>query len=741
PTARVRRNITAPARGGVIPGHNALAAAALTPAATDDALPLLAFALRELYDRHAGTRQLTIAHYRSLGDEKEGLSPLENAVRRRADEVLEAAKPAPEDLKALKDAFVPAMVRVNAAGEYVRQPARLDTLPVRAHPLIERLAKARLLIVRREGADTVVEVAHEALLRKWRRLRAWLDEEREFLMGKDQLERDLHDWDKAPEAQKADALLTGLKLTRARAWLVEKPHQLSDAERRFIRDSIDHHEAIRRRQERFQRYVRLGAVAGALVLGVAAAIAFWQRSIAERNYATAVAAAANIVNVVDLSTDSFAINPQMAQNLLDVTRDTFGKLLAEKEDPVAIRAQVQLLEVRARSYLVLGDLQAALAAAKEANERARGFAAKDPDNVEWQTIIAKSYRRLGDIGQDAGTLDAALEARLAWKAVAEKLARRFPQDKARQADLAFSLEKLGDTLRRQGRIDETLAVYRPAKEILQKLTDEEPDKPNWRLELGFAHERMSDMLRAKGDFAAAVVESTAYRGAFETLTKKDPSNTYWQRGLGLGNQRLGDSLLGAGDHDGALQRFTEYNGIAAGLVRIDQTNMDWKRDWAVSFAKLGEAHLAKQRPQDAIESYHQYHKIATELSERDAKNTTWRHDKAVSHVLVGDALLALSKPDDALKEYRQFNAIAKELHARNTSSASARRSLALSHHRIAEVHRLQGRLPDALEGFQACLSLDATDMLANPTFLRPAKLNDECRRKIEETKAQIAGNR
>jgi hypothetical protein len=50
----------------------------------------------------------------------------------------------------------------------------------------------------------MVEVAHEALLRKWPLLRGWLDEEREFLIGKDQLEQDLLDWEKAPP-QKTEA--------------------------------------------------------------------------------------------------------------------------------------------------------------------------------------------------------------------------------------------------------------------------------------------------------------------------------------------------------------------------------------------------------------------------------------------------------------------------------------------------------------------------------------------------------
>ena len=138
-------------------------------------------------------------------------------MRKAADEVLAEAKPADDELTALREAFVPAMVRVNDQGEYVRRPARLDELPAKAQPLLERLAKARLLIVRQDGDARVVEVAHEALLRKWPLLRSWLDSARAFLIGKQQLEQDLRDWEQAAEADKAGALLTGPEAQSRRA--------------------------------------------------------------------------------------------------------------------------------------------------------------------------------------------------------------------------------------------------------------------------------------------------------------------------------------------------------------------------------------------------------------------------------------------------------------------------------------------------------------------------------------------
>jgi WD40 repeat protein len=268
PLARVRDIIEGPAHVAGLTVDDALVSAAMNDAATDDALPLLAFALRELYDRFGRNKHLTLEAYSAMGDDTGQLSPLENAVRRKADEVLAAAKPTAEDLQALKEAFIPAMVRVNSEGEYVRRPARFEALSLLARPLIERLAKARLLIIQKEQEVTIVEVAHEALLRKWPLLRGWLDEEREFLIGKDQLERDLLDWDNAPANQKTEALLSGLKLTRARSWWVTKPLQLTEHERRFIQASIDHHEAEAARREKLRRRIQQASVSAALILAV-----------------------------------------------------------------------------------------------------------------------------------------------------------------------------------------------------------------------------------------------------------------------------------------------------------------------------------------------------------------------------------------------------------------------------------------------------------------------------------------
>jgi WD40 repeat protein len=154
---------------------------------TADALPLLAFTLRELYERYGGDRRLEIKEYEALGQ-------LEGAVRRVADGVIEAMQPHAEDLIALREAFVPMMVQVSVQDTFVRRRAVWDALPIRARPLLERFIAARLLVSSGEGGRRLVEVAHEALFLAWPRLEGWLREDRDRLRLLRDLQRAAQDW-------------------------------------------------------------------------------------------------------------------------------------------------------------------------------------------------------------------------------------------------------------------------------------------------------------------------------------------------------------------------------------------------------------------------------------------------------------------------------------------------------------------------------------------------------------------
>lgn len=181
------RVIEGPARLADVKLEDGLVQTLVRDASTDDALPLLAFSLRELYEHYGEDRRLEIREYEQVGR-------LEGSVRRAADGAIAAAQPDPAELQALREAFVPAMVRVNAEGDYTRRRALWLDLPPRAHRLLQRFVEARLLVSRQEAGERVVEVSHEALLRNWPRLRRWLREDRNNLRLLEEVRRAAEEW-------------------------------------------------------------------------------------------------------------------------------------------------------------------------------------------------------------------------------------------------------------------------------------------------------------------------------------------------------------------------------------------------------------------------------------------------------------------------------------------------------------------------------------------------------------------
>jgi TPR repeat protein len=239
PSDLLPKIIEGPAGVAAILVEEGLAARIVADVQSTAALPLLAFALRELYDRHGKEHKLTIASYESLGDPGSKLSPIENVIRRKAEDVLKLSAPSDSEIVALRQVFIPHLVRIRDDGTYVRQPAPVRDLPAEALRLVDAFVGARLLTKRKENeaSDVLIEVSHEALFKAWPLLEGWLVTERDFLVGKSQLAQALVAWDTAPANLKHEALLQGLALRRALEWYLTRRSGLTKSEIDFIEAS------------------------------------------------------------------------------------------------------------------------------------------------------------------------------------------------------------------------------------------------------------------------------------------------------------------------------------------------------------------------------------------------------------------------------------------------------------------------------------------------------------------------
>jgi hypothetical protein len=86
-----------------------------------------------------------------------------------------------------------------------------------------------------ESAETFAEVAHEAIFRRWDKLRTWIAMEREFLSWRSGVEAARCSWLAAPCDLKRDALLMGFAFKQASSWLANRGEDVPRPDREFIK--------------------------------------------------------------------------------------------------------------------------------------------------------------------------------------------------------------------------------------------------------------------------------------------------------------------------------------------------------------------------------------------------------------------------------------------------------------------------------------------------------------------------
>jgi len=180
------------------------------------ALPLLSHALLETWKRRAGHR-LTLKGYADAGG-------VHGAIAHTAESVY-------QNLSLSEQTIVRnILLRLTEFGEGTedtRRRASFDELmshvedadDVRA--VLNTLAEARLVTLSENSA----EVAHEALIREWPKLREWLSQDREGIILHRQLTDAAHEWELLE--RDADSVYRGARLAQANEWLALNPNALN----------------------------------------------------------------------------------------------------------------------------------------------------------------------------------------------------------------------------------------------------------------------------------------------------------------------------------------------------------------------------------------------------------------------------------------------------------------------------------------------------------------------------------
>ncbi|WP_426197358.1 winged helix-turn-helix domain-containing protein [Massilia sp. DWR3-1-1] len=562
--AEIAQMVRQPARAaGLRFGTRAIDGAALDDelcaAARDrpDALPLLQYCLEELYRQRTDDNTLSFAVYQQLGG-------IDGAIGARAEQVLTG-------LGAGQIAALPHVLSllVQVAEDELAVTARpapwsaLASAP--AEDLVKALVDARLVTSSLHAGTAVFGLAHEALLRRWPRVVAWVDSHRQSLQVRTRIAASAARWDK--HGRSRDLLLPrGLQANQAKLLRQDSALGLEPLTGAYIDASL-------RRVRRGETVrVVIFSVMSALAL-LALALSVFARS-AQREAEQHRNEAEGLMSFM-LGDFVERLRPLGRLDLLDSVsnralvyladgrHEASGAALAQRAKALQVLSEVKMARgdaAGAESALLLGRdiLQRQLAASphdaallKSAGANAFWLGQLHFDRSDWTVALRyfTQYRQFADRQAAAAPddMDGVIEQSYAHSSVGsaalgdgqtalavEEFARsvalkttllaQAPNNDKLAADLANSLSWQASAQAKLGKLDAARELYQREVGIMRKLHEASPANAGWTQRYGFALSHQGEMNEALGLRMLARDDYAHAATLLRTIVNRDASN-------------------------------------------------------------------------------------------------------------------------------------------------------------------------------------------------------------------------
>ncbi|HEX2620952.1 MAG TPA: protein kinase, partial [Phototrophicaceae bacterium] len=320
------------------------------------ALPLLQYALTELYERRNG-RALVLHAYHEIGGTM-------GALARRADELF--AGLGKDGQEAARQMFLRLVTLGEGTEDTRRRALQSELLELGKNRgmmemALDAFGRYRLLTFDNDPQtrQSTVEVAHEALIRQWSRLRDWLNTSRDDLRSQRRVTGLTQDW--LESGKDSGYLARGNRLDQLETWYKNTTLALTENERNYMEAALALREKeLTAEQERQRRENELE-----------------QRS---RNRLRALVAVLAVAALVASILSVFAVSQNLAAQAAQKDADA-ARLAAEDS---ADEAGALALAANARSALTENDPMLSIALAHAASD------AYQPAPVEVVRVLANA---------------------------------------------------------------------------------------------------------------------------------------------------------------------------------------------------------------------------------------------------------------------------------------------------------------------------------------------------------------
>ncbi len=730
-----------------------------------DMLPLLQLALNRLFEARVsigGETRLTYAAFEALG----GLAGIIDREAERAISGLGESELA-ELPRLLRQLVTATAADAGDSGSLATRTVPLAAAAASdsARRLIDSLVAARILLVSGEGHGAGVQLAHQRVVADWQRARGLIAANRDFYRVRDEVEAQRRRWEAA--AHTRDRLIgRGVLLAEAESMAARFGDELLPETRAFIA-------ASGRRARARQRFVAAAAAVFALLAVSASGAGFFawhEEQRAARSLAAAKGAVSNLVfdiaqklrNVQGMRAETIAAVLQEAQNRLD-------ELTQQAPDDYQLRRlRAAALDEIAQTYLAIGDLDHARAAATDALATMRSLVAAEPQDKQHKKDMSVALDRVGQVALRSGDDKAALAAFTEDLALTRELIAAEPGNGPLRRDESEVLDNIGEAKSRLGDAKGSAEAYQEALTIIRALAEQHPNIAALQRDLSVSLNRTGDVNTAAGDTASAAKAfdqalairrklaaaaptdnsaqhdlwlellkvgdlrqrtgdiggaGAAYGEALpliQKLAQSDPGNAQWQLDLAENLTSVGDQKLNTGDNTGASALYQQALAINRHLVEIAPNDLNAQRNLESALGRVGDAAVASSDKDGALSAYTESLTIARKIASQEPTNMVWQNDLALALTQLGDLQRALGDNAAAGDLYNEAVTVSRTVAAAHPEDVRLERSVAVILNKVGDIKIAASDFAGALTTFQESLSL-CRDMLrrASPGDVTP----------------------
>jgi DNA-binding winged helix-turn-helix (wHTH) protein len=573
-----------------------------------DTLPLLQYCLQELYRLRSADGELSHASFHQLGG-------LEGAIGARAEQVISALGPA--QIAALP--HVLSQLVLVAEDEATVTSRRVPWSALRSDAetrLVQAQVDAHLFVSDLQGGAPAFGIAHEALLRRWPRVVAWIEEHRQTLQVRSRISAQAKRWQDSGRAR--DMLLpSGTQTNQARQLLKTAGFSFTPQEQAFVHASL----LGVRRGERLRLTITVVMAGLALLAGGLFLMARSAQQAAEQHRTEAEGLMGYMLGeFVD------KLRPLGKLDLLDSVSNRALKYLSDPARPddsdTALAQRAKSLQVLSEVKIARGDpagattallaghailqqqLQAKpadLALLKSAGENAfwlgqiqldqkswdksrqyfeeyRGYAdrqaAAAPTSSDAWIEQSYAHNNLGTVALRSGDVQrAATEFSLSVD-LKQRAYTLTPGSAKLAADLANSLSWQARAQIQLGKLEQAEKLGAREMALLQSLHHDYPAEILWVNGLSSAWSHLSELKQAQGDLSGSHEAIQQAHTLLQTIVEKDPSNRTWQRNLYIAELRVIETEGGQQPWKQMLARLNKLQQSFTELIRLEPKKLN-----------------------------------------------------------------------------------------------------------------------------------------------------------------------